>query len=254
MNACSEPLQPLRQTLRGRPARRLGSVAATPATSTTPSQLNAFCHVLFDSSDRLSKALARKSELLLGISDPMTWSGNDLRDMILGWIQAGWIRSLAIDYPDGTFYVARDWELLQNTCRNLRSAVTNRTPFILLAPWVSLLWDQPCTHDLLLLKKVQRACLDQCHFCTPWGKRTAVLSPLIDTHALARVCTFQTICSWSHRPHVRFGSVNASGISMARLSARLPKIICRCIARILQNAYRAQQASAMNYVLQSLTF
>ena len=53
----------LRQALRDRPARRLGSLAAILAASSTPSQLNAFCLVLFDSSDPLSKALAKKGEL-----------------------------------------------------------------------------------------------------------------------------------------------------------------------------------------------
>ena len=41
---------------------------------------------------------------------------------------------------------------------------------------------------------------------------------------------------------------------MARLSAPLPEIICRGIARMLQNACRAQQATAMDYVLHSLYF
>ena len=50
----------LRLTLRGRPTRRLGSTAPTLAASSTPSLLNAFCLVLFDSSDWLSKALPGK--------------------------------------------------------------------------------------------------------------------------------------------------------------------------------------------------
>ena len=49
----------LRQTLRRRPTRRLGSIAATLAASNTPSQSNAFSLELFDSSGPLAKALAR---------------------------------------------------------------------------------------------------------------------------------------------------------------------------------------------------
>ena len=41
---------------------------------------------------------------------------------------------------------------------------------------------------------------------------------------------------------------------MARLSPPLPEITCRCIVRILQNACGAQQAAAMVYVFQSLSF
>ena len=72
------------------------------AASSTPSQLNAFCLVLFDSSDRLSEALARNVELVLAIclkhGPAYDVASNDVRDLILGWIQAGWIRSLVIDY------------------------------------------------------------------------------------------------------------------------------------------------------------
>ena len=113
--------------------------------------------------------------------------------------------------------------------------------------------EHPCSHALLLVKKVQRTCQDQCQFGTPWRKRTAVLSSLVDTHALARVCTSQIVCSWSRRPHVWHGCVNVSGISMARLSSPLSEIICRCIARVLQDAYGAQQVAAMDQVLQSLS-
>ena len=127
----------LRQLLRGRPTRFLGSIEANLAASSTPSQVNAFCLVLFDSFGRMSKALARKHELVLGICvkhglayDLMR---NDLRDLILAWIQASLIRSLAIENPDGTFHVAQDQKLLQNTCRILRRAVVNITPFTLSA-------------------------------------------------------------------------------------------------------------------------
>ena len=104
------------------------------------------------------------------------------------------------------------------------------------------------------LKSIQRTCLDPCQFGTPWQKRTAVLPSLVDTHALARICTSQTVCSWSHRPRVHLGSVNANGISMARLSAPLPDIICKCAVCILQNAYRAQQAAAVAPILVFLMF
>ena len=60
---------------------------------------------------------------------------NVVRDLVLGWIQVGWIRSQLIDYPDGVFNVARDQKLLQNTCRIVQSSVVNRTPFIFLDPW-----------------------------------------------------------------------------------------------------------------------
>ena len=101
----------------------------------------------------------------------------------------------------------------QNTCRILRSAVVNRTPFVLLAPWTSLLWERPCSHALLL-KKVQRTCrLDQRQFGAPWRKRTAALSSLVDTHSFARVCISQTVCSWSHRPHVLLGRVSTPAVS-----------------------------------------
>ena len=75
----------------------------------------------------------------------------------------------------------------------------------------------------------------------------------MSTHVLARICTSQTVCSWSHRPHDHLGNVNANGISMARLSAPLLEIICRCVTRILQNVYRAQQAAAVDLVLQTLS-
>ena len=42
---------------------------------------------------------------------------------------------------------------------------------------------------------------------------------------------------------------------MARLSVPLSETICRCVvARTLQNAYRAQQAAAMDHVRQTLFF
>ena len=103
-----------------------------------------------------------------------------------------------------------------------------------------------------------------------------MLTSLVDTHALTRVCISQTVCSWSQPPHVRLGSVNASGISMARLSGRLPEIRCRCMycprpAKRLScpaslshgpsapistflNVYRARHAAAMDFVLQSPSF
>ena len=121
------------QALRGRLAGRLGSLAAILAASSTPSQLNAFC-LLFDSSDRMSKPLAWKGELVLancskhGPACDVT--RNDVLDLIFGWIEAGCIRSLAIDWADGAFHIAWDNKLLQNTCRILRSALANRTPFI----------------------------------------------------------------------------------------------------------------------------
>ena len=108
---------------------------------------------------------------------------NSVRDLALGWIHTGWIRYLVIDYPDGFFYIARDQNLLQNTCRIVQSAVARRTPFIFLGPWV--LWEQPYSLASLFVKSIQRAWLDHCQFGTPWRKRTAVLSSLIDT----RHCT-----------------------------------------------------------------
>ena len=57
----------LHQTLRGRPTRRLGSTAGTLAASSSPSQVNAFCLVLFDLSGRMSNALAWKGELVRAI-------------------------------------------------------------------------------------------------------------------------------------------------------------------------------------------
>ena len=51
---------------------------------------------------------------------------NDLRDLVLGCIQASWIRSQAVDHTNGTSHVVREQKLLQNTCRILRSAVANR--------------------------------------------------------------------------------------------------------------------------------
>ena len=176
----------LSQTLRGRPTRRLGSIAATLAFSSTPSQVNAFCLVLSDSSDRMSKALAQKGEL----------------------VQSGGLRCLAIDYCDDTFNVAQDQKLF-------------------LVPRVSLLWEQPCSHDRLLLKKVQRIWLwiNACLFHR--GENGLPCSLLVDTHALARVGTSLTVCSWSHRPHVWFGGVNANGIGPPQfLSARNHMLMC----------------------------
>ena len=145
----------LRQALRDRPARRLGSLEATLASS-TPSKLNAFCLVLFASSDPLSKALAQKGGLVLETclkpGPAHDVARKNVRDLVLGWIQASWIRSLAIDYPN-FFNVARDQKLLQNTCRVVQSAVANRTPFIILGAWISALWE----HALRLLKSIQRA-------------------------------------------------------------------------------------------------
>ena len=92
----------LRKLLRGRPARRLGSIGVTLAASSTASQANAFCLVLFDSSDRMSKALAWKGKLVLAIclkhGPAHDVARNDVRDIILGWMQASWTHSLAIDY------------------------------------------------------------------------------------------------------------------------------------------------------------
>ena len=106
---------PIRQALHGRPARRLGSLAATLAASSTLLQLNAFCLVLFDSSDRLSMAFARKGEVVLVIclkcGPTCDVARNDVRNLVLGWIQACWIRSLLIYYPDGVLNVARDQKL-----------------------------------------------------------------------------------------------------------------------------------------------
>ena len=123
--------------LRGVETRRLGSLVSNLAAS---SKLIAFCLVLFDSSDQLSKALARQGELVLAIC---------LRDLILRWIQASWIHS-------------------HNTCRIGQSDIANRTHFIFLGPWNSALWEQPCCHTLLLLKSTQRTCLYECRFVSRW--------------------------------------------------------------------------------------
>ena len=159
----------LRQALRDRPARRLGSLAATLAASSTPSQLNVFYLVLCDSSDGLSKALVRKGELVPTIclkrGPAYDVARNDVRGLVLRWKQAGWIRSLVIDYPDGLFHVARDQKFSQNTF-HLPGSVELRG------------------HAL------HSTCLDQCQFGTPWRKRAAVLSSPIGTHALARIWTF----------------------------------------------------------------
>ena len=57
-----------------------------------------FARLCVDSSDRMSKALARKGELVLGNcvkhGPAHDLTRTDFRDLILGWIQAGWIRSL----------------------------------------------------------------------------------------------------------------------------------------------------------------
>ena len=79
----------------------------------------------------------------------------------------------------------------------------------------------------------QCTCLVQCQFGTPWRTRTVVLSSPIDTHAFARICTSQS----SHRPQW-------PSRQRHRKRYLIPKIICRCVARILNNAYRAQQAAA----------
>ena len=60
----------------------------------------------------LQRSLAKKGELLLGIclkhGPARDLTCKDLRDLILGWIHAAWLRSMYIDFPDGTFHVARD--------------------------------------------------------------------------------------------------------------------------------------------------
>ena len=135
--------------------------------SNTPSQLNVFCLVLLDSSDRLSKALASKGEMVLGScrkhGSAPDLTRHDLRHLILAVGSAHWPLT--------------DQKLLHNTSRILRSAAVNRPPFILLAPWTSA--EQPCSRTLLLLKKVQRTCMNQCQVGTPWRKRTSVLSSLV---------------------------------------------------------------------------
>ena len=151
---------------------------ATLTAFNTASEANSSCLVLFD----LSKAIAGNGEQVLASCLKHGPAHDVARDdvQILGWIQAGWVRALAVDHSDGG-------------------------------------------HDhLLLLRNVQRTCLDQCQFGTPWRTRTAVLYSLVDTHALARMCISQNVCSWSHRLLVRFGNVNANAISMDRLSATLP--------------------------------
>ena len=112
----------LRQALRGRPARRVGSLAATLATSSTPSQLNALCLVPFDSSVQSPPRFVLT-----------TWSRSGFgtqrcSGFILCWTQSRWIRSLVIEYPD-VFFLRRN-KLLQNACRIDQSAVVNRTPSI----------------------------------------------------------------------------------------------------------------------------
>ena len=53
----------------------------------------------------MSKALAQKGELVLRIclkpGPAHDLTRTDLRDLIFGWMQVGWIRPLAIDHPDG---------------------------------------------------------------------------------------------------------------------------------------------------------
>ena len=59
----------------------------------TASQVTAFCLVLFDSSDRMSKALAWKDDLVLTIClkhrPAYDVARNDVRDLIINWIQVG---------------------------------------------------------------------------------------------------------------------------------------------------------------------
>ena len=63
------------------------------ATFNAASQVNACCLVLFDTSDRMSKALAGKGKLVLGIclkhGQAHDVARNDVRDFILIWTQAG---------------------------------------------------------------------------------------------------------------------------------------------------------------------
>ena len=92
-SACSKPLQRFASLLVCDPARRLGLLAATLVASSTSSQLDVFCFVLCDSSDRMSKALIRKGELVLaiclehGLACDVTC--NDVRDLIVDCIHAG---------------------------------------------------------------------------------------------------------------------------------------------------------------------
>ena len=113
----------LRQTLRGRPTRRLGSIAATLAALSTPSQSNAFCLVLFGSEGELVLAICLNHDPAHDPTRSVIWY------LMLGWIQAGWIRSQVVTFPDGIFSraprrrspeapvvrVARGQKLLQNT-------------------------------------------------------------------------------------------------------------------------------------------
>ena len=105
------------QTLHCRPTRRLGSIGTTFAASSTPSQVYAFSLVLSDSSDRMSEAFDQKmiwcSESASSTAPFHDMTRNDIRDLILGGIQASWIRLLANDYPDDTFYLAQDQTLVQ---------------------------------------------------------------------------------------------------------------------------------------------
>ena len=164
--------------------------------------------MLFDSSDRLPKAFTQKGELALAIwlkRGPAYLARNDVRDLVLGPIQAGWFAHWSLDYPDGFFYVAWDLKLLQNTCGIAQSAVVNTFQYSgSVEPRAVAI---PVQARFALLKSIQRTCLDQCQFGTPWRKRTAVLSSHIDTHPLARIWTSQKVCSWSHRPQVHLGSV-----------------------------------------------
>ena len=76
----------------GDPARRLCLLAATLVASSTSSQVDVFCFVLCDSSDRLAKALT-KGELVLAIclehGQACGAACNDVRDLIIGCIHAG---------------------------------------------------------------------------------------------------------------------------------------------------------------------
>ena len=130
----------LRQILRGSPHQTPWFDCGHPCGLQHSPTLEHFSSCSLTRLVGLAKVFAWKGELVLGIcfKHGHDLTLNDLRDLILGWIQAGRIRSLA-DNPDSTFsraphrratepsveHVVRHQNLLQSTCRILRSAIVN---------------------------------------------------------------------------------------------------------------------------------
>ena len=117
-------------------------------------------------------------------------------------------------------------------------------PWMIEDPASSYFWMQPCIQALMRCNFAADSTFDYCQYGAPWRKTTRIRSGNIhpdDLSRLCRRCSGRSICSRTHRRHIRLSGRDPAGIPWTKRAEPYPAKLCRDIAFTLSSQIRCKK-------------